>query len=73
MGVEVIEQVPAGLEKVDLVRRHQRLLGERIGLNELDDAAIDGRIIMPFAVDALYRDISQFEVFGPTRKDSHDP
>ena len=59
VGVERVEQVTAGCEQVDLVRGHERAEGERIVLDELHDTAVDGRVVVPPAVDAAQGDFAQ--------------
>src|SRR5580692_5605007 len=42
MTIDLVEQIPAGREKVDLVCCHQRSLRERIGLDEFNCPTIGG-------------------------------
>ena len=80
VGVERVEQVATGREQVDLVRGDERPERQWIVLDELHDTAVDGRVVVPLAVDAPQRDFAQPptqasaqpEMRGPLWKHRHD-
>src|SRR5271165_6079181 len=72
MPIDLIEQIPAGREKVDLVCCHQRSLRERIGLDEFNCPTIGGRLCVDWKIDSQYLGLRNPKVFRPSRKNCHD-
>src|SRR6516164_5439407 len=70
--VDLVEQVPAGCKKVDLVSCHQCAAREWISLYEFYDLTIRGRIGMDRKIDSLYLRVGNAEVIRPSRKNRHD-
>src|ERR1700737_179806 len=52
MTINLVEQIPASREKVNLVCRHQRSLRERIGLDEFNCPTIGGRLGVDWKIDS---------------------
>ena len=72
MPVDLVEQVSAGCEKIDLVGGHQSSAREWIRLYEVYDLTIAGRIGMDREIDSLYLRTGNPEVIRPSRKNRHD-
>jgi len=70
--VQLVEPIAAGREQIDLVRGHQRAQRERIALDELHRPAVNGRLIVPPAVDAADYGVGEPQMLRPAGKHRHD-
>src|SRR5271165_6682810 len=72
MPIDLIEQIPAGREKVDLVCSHQCSLRERICLDEFNCPTIGSRFGVDWKIDSQYLGVRNPKAFRPSRKNCHD-